>query len=87
MLIKDKFVNWVISIGHHGDQPLKSQVLSVPDAGVIRTASHSCLFAPATPSVLSSVADCGGPVVRGECDFLQVSLKHPRLRTRVPCSP
>lgn len=84
MLIKGKFVNWVITIWHHGDQPLKSQLPSTPDAGVISTASHRC-FCPRHPiSSFFSVADgpSGGPVEGGMWLPLGVS-EHPAKDSRI----
>ena len=74
---------------HDGDQPLKEQSALSPDAGSLGLIHHGCPSAPrSTPSVPLSMASWppGGPVINGECDFLQVSefpvksLPHPTWR-------
>lgn len=78
------FENWVLPMCHQEDQPWKSKAPSTPDAGVTRTAQSWLPFCH-HPISSFSVACCptGGPVVKGEHDFLQVS-KHPSYGRQCP---
>lgn len=80
MLAHVKFVNWVLSMWYHrtSHEKAKCPLLIKGSSGLT---SHGCLLCPPHISSSFSVVGCptGGPVIKEDCDFLQVS-----LRTTVP---